>query len=400
MKTNYLTFIKRALLIPVSIVLVCVAVFSRAIQPVVEFTKWPVYRGTTALKYPIPGYDPSKKTVVIIADADGTEMFDMMAPYYLFNATGKANVYIIADKHEPVVVRKGLFVLPQLTFKQVDSLKIPVDLIVVPNQSVMIGMKQKSATVNFIRDHYTGTNSILSVCDGSATVAATGLYDGKPLTTHSSDYELVKKQYAKPAWTRGVSVTQSGNLYSTAGVSNATEGSLVVIEQLFGTPAMQDVLAGIHYPHAFIKTGHENREIQANSIFIAVRKGAFKSNERVGVILQEGVNEFELAGILDTYQRSFPAAIETFLVSGTSVTSKYGLTILATGDVNKQSCTEIHVLAPAAFSKTDEALFPGAKFVLYEPSRSEYILETCLARIAGLYGNDFANTVKLMLDYN
>jgi len=52
--------------------------------------------------------------VVIIANNEGTEMFDMMAPYYLFNATEKANVYIVAKNSFPIVVRKGFFLFPQI----------------------------------------------------------------------------------------------------------------------------------------------------------------------------------------------------------------------------------------------------------------------------------------------
>jgi transcriptional regulator GlxA family with amidase domain len=244
MKRKVKKIIKRTAIALVSLLLICLAVFSRAIQPAIEFTRWAVYTGNTNLTYHMPVYDAAKKTVVIIADKDGTEMFDMLAPYYLFNNTGMANVYIIAEKLEPIVVRKGLFALPQFTFNQIDSMGITVDLIVVPNQSVMVGMKQKKATVNFITAHYTGLNRILSVCDGSATVAATGIYDGKPLTTHSSDYAPIKKQYGKPAWMQGVRVTQSGNLYSTAGVANATEGSLTVIRDMFGESVMQSCTGG------------------------------------------------------------------------------------------------------------------------------------------------------------
>ncbi|MEO8174948.1 MAG: DJ-1/PfpI family protein, partial [Sediminibacterium sp.] len=167
MKSKFKKIIKRTAAILAATVLIVIAVFSRAIPPAIEFTKWPVYNGNTFLTYSMPVYDASKKTVVIIADKDGTEMFDMLAPFYLFNNTEKANVYIIAEKFEPIIVRKGLFVLPQFTFGQIDSMGIAVDVIVVPNQSVMVGMKQKKAAVNFIKEHYNGTNRILSVCDGS-----------------------------------------------------------------------------------------------------------------------------------------------------------------------------------------------------------------------------------------
>jgi len=391
---------KRTALAIVSLLLICLAVFSRAIKPALEFTRWPVYTGTTDLTYPMPVYDAAKKTVVIIADKDGTEIFDMLAPYYLFNNTGMANVYIVAEKREPIIVRKGLFALPQFTFSQIDSMAINIDVIVVPNQSVMVGMKQKRATINFIKEHYTGLNRILSVCDGSATVAATGIYDGKPLTTHSSDYEPIKKQYGRPAWVQGVRVTQSSNLFSTAGVANATEGSLTVIRELFGDSVMRAVQADIHYPAKDIRNDHQNQVVTGDAIFIAVKKGAFKSNEKIGVLLKDSINELHLAAILDSYTRSFPSSIETFSLDNTAIKSKYGLTLLPTGNITANECTEVHILNSIAPSKAEEGLFPSAKLIRYDISKEQYIIDACLERIEVLYGKEFAYTVKLMLDYN
>ncbi len=354
------------------------------------------YLGNDHIKYKKPDYDPAKKTVLIIADNDGTEMFDMMAPFYLFNATGKANVYIVAEKRSHIIVKRGLFILPHYTFVEIDSLHLKVDLMVVPNQSG----NPKKYTVDFIKNHYTGENKILSVCDGAATVAATGIYDGKELTTHSSDLAGLKKQYKKPAWVTGLSVTQNDNLFSTAGVANATEGSLTVINELFGRETMLKILSEIHYPYAEIKKGHQNLLVDTNSIYLALHKGSIKKNEKIGVMLQNGTNEFDLAAVLDTYFRSFPQTLETLSSNSLPVISKYGLTLLPTGDINNSMATEIHVLMPETFSQSDEAIFKNAAFIKYDLNEKQYMIDVCLKRISDLYGANFTGLVKLMLDYN
>lgn len=341
----------------------------------------------------------SKKNILIIADNDGTEMFDMMAPFYLFNATEKANVYLVAEKKSKIIVMRGLFVIPHFTFNEIDSLHIQADVMVVPNQSRGAG-NQKKITVNFIKKQYTGANKILSVCDGSATVAATGLYDGKALTTHSSDYEEVKKHFNKPAWVLGTTVTQSGNLYSTAGVANATEGSLLVINDLFGQETMKQVMSLIHYPDSEIRKDHQNLRIVNNPIYTGLRKGTIKKNEKVGVLLQHGMSEFDLAAILDCYYRSFPSSLETFIADGSTVTSQFGLTLLATGDVKTHRASELHVLHPEKMSEKEHELFKNSQIISYDQMNEQYIIDVCLKRITDLYGNDFGSFVKLMLDYN
>ena len=120
-----------------------------------------------------------------------------------------------------------------------------------------------------------------------------------------------------------------------------------------------------------------------------------KKNAKVGVLLQSGINEFDLAAILDTYRRSFPGSIETYIAEGTSVTSKYGLTLFATGDINSGKCTELHILIPESFPKSDENLFIGAELIRYEKQQKQYIIDVCLSRILGLYGSDFCKCCKI-----
>jgi hypothetical protein len=43
-----------------------------------------------------------------------------------------------------------------------------------------------------------------------------------------------------------------------------------------------------------------------------LKKVIFKKNKDVGVLLQDGMSEFDLAGVLDTYNRSFPSSCKTY----------------------------------------------------------------------------------------
>ena len=96
-------------ILTVTLFITSISVFLlNACAPLREFGTMPAYQGMNAFTYTRPTYDPVKKTVAIIANNDGTELFDMMAPYYLFNATQQANVYIIAQKKVPHCGEKRL----------------------------------------------------------------------------------------------------------------------------------------------------------------------------------------------------------------------------------------------------------------------------------------------------
>jgi putative intracellular protease/amidase len=371
-----------------------------ACSPIRSFMSWENYKGNNDFIYTQPKFDSTKNTVIIIADNDGTEIFDMMAPYYLFNATEKANVYIVAEKKYPATVIKGFFILPHYSFDEFDLSAIKPDIIVIPNLSAMDAKQQNPIIVHWIKKHYLPTTKILSVCDGSMTAAATGIYDGKTLTTHASDYASIKKQYPKPMWVKDVSVTKDGNLFSTAGVSNAVEGSLTVISEVFGTATMMKVKENINYPQLLPKMEHNSIALKFNNKLTIANKVIFKKNKHIGLLLQDGVNEFELASVMDTYNRTFPNSIESFLIVGKNITSKYGLTIIPTGNINSIKLDELHILNSTLFLKEDENIFKKAEIVKYDSMQKQYIIDHCLDRISRQYGKKYQNITKLLLDYN
>jgi transcriptional regulator GlxA family with amidase domain len=375
--------------------LICYAALSKVFAQDLK-----TFKCDTNFTWALPKQDSNKKNVFIIANNDGTELFDFFAPFYLFNNTEKCNVYVVAERKAPVLLVNSLFLLPHYSFTEIDSLHIAPDVLVLPNVTVRLKTPPRESIVNWVKNHVFESTILLSICDGSATAAATGLYDGKALTTHATDFKKLQKMYPKPFWKNNVSVTQSGNLYSTAGVSNAVEGSLTVIKRLFGEETSNAVLHSIHYPHNDIKVDHESAVVNNGAITKIVKKVVLKKKVRMGVLLSEGINEFELASLLDTYVRSFPSALNTFSLNETKVVSKYGLTLYPTGDTKGDKITELHVLDPGQFQNRSETVFTNAKVVSYQQSSNQYPIDICLDRIGQLYGDKFQNCVKLMLDYN
>jgi putative intracellular protease/amidase len=388
---------RKKILLSASALVVAVSVYSYLVISPFLSQKLKPFPVNHSLSWEQPKHDKTKKTIFIVADNEGTELFDLLAPFYLFNATERTNVYIISGHRAPILLVNSLFILPHYTFTEIDSLSLKPDVIVIPNITVHLEAPPNQKTATWIKKHVTDSTIVLSICDGSATAAATGLYDGKLLTTHASDLEKLQKRFPKPHWVKNFSVTQEGNLYSTAGVSNAVEGSLAVIRRLFGEAAMRGVIQSINYPHSTIQVSHESKIVNTSSIIRAVSKVLLKKNIRMGVLLHDGIDEFSLASILDTYVRSFPSSINTFSANSDGVVSKYGLRLYPTGNLDDKPLNELHVLntVPAAYNSSLSA----ANIIKYDRV-SSYPINICLDRISSLYGSGFTNSVKLMLDYN
>lgn len=376
------------------------ALLLNACRSIRNFTEAPKpWTGEATRKTNLPVHDPAKKTVFIIADSKLTVLFDMLAPFYLFNATEKANVYIIAKEKVPILIRKDLFAMPQLSFREADSLKLQADAIVIPALSIR-DEHQDPEVIDWIKSHFLPGTKMLAICDGSATAAATGLYDGKPITTHASDFASVKAHFDKPVWVQNVTVTKSGNLFSTAGVSNAVEGSLIVIDELFGSDVMNKVLQDVRYPSPVVKTAHRSVALSGSDKFTALKKVLFRKNRDIGALLDNGINEFDMATILELYGRTFPASFKTCILNGSAVTTKYGLTLISTGDSRMNRLDELHVVMPGFHARPDASYFKHTKIITYSDSRDKYLVNTCLERIGKQYGRRFENFVKISLDYN
>jgi transcriptional regulator GlxA family with amidase domain len=386
--------------IAIFLLLLLSMIFLNAYRPIRNFITQPgAWSGNSIVQSKLPQYDPGKKTVFIIADYKLTEMFDMLAPFYLFNATEKANVYIVAKEKTPILIKKNLFVCPQLTFMEADSMNLHADLIVIPALSIR-DEHQDTLVIAWIKKHFTPQTKMLTICDGASTGAATGFYDGKPITNHASDFDDMKTHFSKPLWVQQVSVAKAGNLFSTAGVSNAVEGSLLVIEELFGAETSQKVAAAINYPHDKTKLTHKSIALNGSDKFTAVKKVLFKSNRNIGILLENGISEFAMAAILDTYSRTFPASFNTCILHDSTIKTKNGLSIIYTGHNDVKGLDELHLLMPGSFSVKDSMLFRNIEIVRYDKMQNEYLFNSCFKRIGEQYGHQFEEFVRISLDYN
>ena len=386
---------KRIAFFSLLLAMISLAVYLR-LQPLRKSEYLRQYTGDTNFSSKPLSYDNEKKTIVVMADNNMTELFDLITPFYLFSETGKANVYIAAQKKYPVLTKNGPFVMPHFSYGEMDSLNIHPDVIVIP----YMDSPGSSIKTSWIKKHYSDSVIILSICDGAWTVAASGLYDGKPLTSHATGHERLKEKFSKPHWVQNVSFTQSGNLFSTGGISNAANGSLAVIEKLFGHEAMLKVLKSVKYPYDSIQKSHNSVALNTSGKITAFVKMLFKENKRIGVVLQNGVNEMELATIYDIYNRTLPASVESIIQHGNSITTRHGLTILSMDKIIPDQIDQLHLLSGETLTRSQLAAFKNAEVISYDIKTNDYIINVCLAEIKKEYGQSFQNFVKVTLDYN
>jgi len=184
-----------------------------------------------------------------VALFEGAEELDWAGPWEVLAAWALqwpddgVHVFTLAREERPVTCAKGLRVLPDETWETAP----PLDVLVYPGGRGTRRELQDEAVLDWIRDLAAGDTVVASVCTGSLVLAAAGLLDGKPATTHWGSLELL------PTLGREIEVrpddrfVDNGNVLTAAGVSAGIDMALHLVERLHSTERAREVRRYIQY---------------------------------------------------------------------------------------------------------------------------------------------------------
>ncbi len=180
---------------------------------------------------------------------DGAEELDWAGPWEVLAAWAEqwpddgVHVFTLAREDRPVTCAKGLRVLPDETWETAP----PLDVLVYPGGRGTRRELQDEAVLDWIRGLAVGETVVASVCTGSLVLAAAGLLDGKPATTHWGSLELL------PTLGNGIEVrpddrfVDNGNVLTAAGVSAGIDMALHLVARLHSTERAREVRRYIQY---------------------------------------------------------------------------------------------------------------------------------------------------------
>lgn len=272
--------------------------------------------------------DNDKLTAFIIVGNKGTEITDFLVPYQMLAETGSFNVFTVAPRRVLSPLNGGLDFVPHFSIGEVDDYlgKSP-DLIVVPNIPNIQSPEDK-VLIDWIRKKDDGSTVFLSICEGARTLAAAGLLQSKKATTHWSALSHLRGQYPGTEWLSGSKYVEDGNIITSPGViTGSASGTLHAVQKLLGAEKARQVANKINYENfkdnelAPVKIGLPDMVWLATALYPW-------SKDEIGVYINEGVGEIDLASILDVYPRSFTAVTYTFSEQRIAVKTKNGLDIV------------------------------------------------------------------------
>lgn len=166
---------------------------------------------------------------------------DITGPHEVFNSVPDVESVFVGENAGPC--RNESDTLSMVADKSLDEVTTP-DILVVPGGYGTRSLLDHEPLLAWIRAVDETTTWTTSVCTGSLLLAAAGLLEGRPATTHWLARETLADLGAEPVADR---VVFDGKYVTGAGVSAGIDMALTLVTEVFGPEIAQSVQLGIEY---------------------------------------------------------------------------------------------------------------------------------------------------------
>jgi putative intracellular protease/amidase len=166
---------------------------------------------------------------------------DAIGPYEVLSRLPGARVRFVAEQAGPVRSDNGMLtVLAECSLEQAGQ----PEIVLVPGGPGEVVPRAGGAVLDWLREIHETSTWTTSVCTGSLILAAAGLLEGQPATTHWLAIEELARLGAEP---RSERVVFAGKIVTAAGVSAGIDMALTFAARLAGDTVAQAIQLAIEY---------------------------------------------------------------------------------------------------------------------------------------------------------
>lgn len=162
----------------------------------------------------------------------GFEALDAFGPIEVVNNLSLTHknitLSIVASTLHPGMHSIGQSVLPTHTFTDAPALNV----LIIPGG--WGGFDTTPELRQWVRDTVPKLNTLITVCNGSALAAQTGVLDGKSATTNKMLWKECVAHGPKVNWVAKARWVRDGNIWTSSGVSAGIDATLAWVADEFG----------------------------------------------------------------------------------------------------------------------------------------------------------------------
>jgi transcriptional regulator GlxA family with amidase domain len=166
---------------------------------------------------------------------------DAVGPYEVLSRLPGARVTFVAERTGPLRTDNGMLTIEAQ--RSLDELRHP-EIALVPGGPGEVAARAGASTLEWLRAAHATSTWTASVCTGSLILAAAGLLDGLPATSHWLALEELRRLGARPVDER---IAFAGRVVTAAGVSAGIDMALALAARIAGEAVAQAIQLGIEY---------------------------------------------------------------------------------------------------------------------------------------------------------
>lgn len=171
---------------------------------------------------------------------DDLTALDLFGPLEVLGNLPNAEFVYVTPDDSIAAERTGIRIDVTAGFDEVDQ----ADILLVPGGEGTRRLVKDGPTIDWILKIDKTTTWTTSVCTGSLILAAAGLLNGRPATTHWLAMDLLERLGAQPTSER---VVFSDKYVTAAGVSSGIDMALHLAQKLHGDALAQSIQLAIEY---------------------------------------------------------------------------------------------------------------------------------------------------------
>lgn len=276
----------------------------------------------------IEGLKPPKRSrpaIAILGLNDSTEVSDFLTSYGVLRESGVADVTVVAEKATPIRLYPALEVKPQATMLEFEA-RYPdgADYVVVPAMEP----RNDPGILAWLKSQHAKGAKIVSICNGSKTLAAAGLLAGRNATGHWNDIRQLQADHPTMHWVHDRRYVVDRGIATSTGISASIPLTIALVEAIGGRAEADRLAAKLgvtnwdarHLTSAFQVTRDHKRTWLRNTL-------AFWRHETLGVPLADQTDEIALGLILDAYSRTQLSNVATMAKGDGFIQTRRGLSI-------------------------------------------------------------------------
>ncbi|TKC89771.1 helix-turn-helix domain-containing protein [Trinickia terrae] len=181
--------------------------------------------------------EPGARIVAVVA-FDGISPFHLSVPCLVFGEDRGAGgvppfeLRVCAERAGALATTAGFTIAAPLGFDVIAD----ADIVVVPSWRDT-GETPPAALLDALRAAHARGAQLVGLCLGAFVLAAAGLLEGRPATTHWAWADAFARRYPKVKLDAGVLYVDDGNILTSAGTAAGIDCCLHVLRKLYGARA-------------------------------------------------------------------------------------------------------------------------------------------------------------------